>query len=101
MHVLVVEDEPALRHALERALRGWGHSHAGVATGREALARWAPEQPDLVLLDLGLPDLDGLEVLHAARSASLTTSVLLLTAFFMLAATNLMQARALRYTVKS
>lgn len=78
--VLVVEDEPQLLGALCRLLNAWGFTAHGVATGREGLHSWQQAPPQLVLLDLGLPDLDGLDVLHEARRSGLATPVLVLTA---------------------
>jgi two-component system KDP operon response regulator KdpE len=66
--VLVVEDEPALARALAVTLRAHGYdatvAHTGAA-GLDAIANW---HPDVVVLDLGLPDLDGMEVLRATRA---------------------------------
>ena len=67
---LVVEDEPALRRALQINLRSRGFDVATAATGAEALRLAADFRPDVVLLDLGLPDLDGMEVLAGIRGWS-------------------------------
>jgi DNA-binding response OmpR family regulator len=75
--VLVVEDERDIRELLRRYLERAGHSVLTAATGAEALHLVETVRPDLVLLDLGLPDIDGAEVL-AATSAR--TSVIVLTA---------------------
>ncbi|MFE8644003.1 response regulator [Sphingomonas sp. NCPPB 2930] len=80
MKLLIVEDDPALRSTLERALVRRGVEVATAADGRGALERWAAAQPDVVVLDLGLPGMDGLEVLATARKRGWTTPVLLLTA---------------------
>jgi two-component system alkaline phosphatase synthesis response regulator PhoP len=64
--VLVVEDERAVRDILERYLLRAGLSVVLAPTGDEALHELARAHPDLVLLDLGLPDMDGTEVLRAA-----------------------------------
>lgn len=64
--VLVVEDERDIRDLLRRYLERAGHSVESTGTGAEALRMLVDHQPDLVLLDLGLPDIDGLEVLTAA-----------------------------------
>ncbi|WP_265522965.1 response regulator [Oerskovia flava] len=75
--VLVVEDEPALARALAVTLRAKRYdvsiAHSGVG-GLDAAATW---HPDLVVLDLGLPDLDGLEVLRALRAWSAVPVVVL------------------------
>ena len=65
--VLLVEDDAALSRAVEINLRARGYEVTAVATGRGALDAVAHEHPDLVVLDLGLPDLDGLEVLEGIR----------------------------------
>jgi two-component system, OmpR family, KDP operon response regulator KdpE len=68
--VLIVEDEPALLRALRINLRARGFAVATASTGREALAEARRRPPDLVLLDLGLPDLDGGEVIRELRGWS-------------------------------
>jgi len=65
--VLVVEDEPALLRALEINLRARGYQVSSSADGRTALAEAARRPPDAVLLDLGLPDMDGNEVIRQLR----------------------------------
>jgi two-component system KDP operon response regulator KdpE len=65
--VLVVDDEPALARALAINLRAHGWDVVTAADGRSALDAAATEHPDVVLLDLGLPDLDGTEVLAGLR----------------------------------
>lgn len=66
--ILVVDDDPAIRRTLAVALRARGFEVHTVATGRDALQRLDDTTADLVLLDLGLPDLDGLTVLKRLRS---------------------------------
>ena len=70
MKLLVVEDEPTLREALLRLIAQWGYAAQAAANGREALDWLELELFDLVLLDLGLPDRDGLEVCRALRQAA-------------------------------
>jgi two-component system KDP operon response regulator KdpE len=65
--VLVVDDEPALARALSINLRAQGWEVVTAADGRSALAAAATEHPDVVVLDLGLPDLDGTEVIAGLR----------------------------------
>lgn len=80
MRALVVEDEAALRTALTRSLRAAGWEATEAATGHEALTLWSRHAPQVVLLDLGLPDMDGLDVLQSARRGGHDAPVLLLTA---------------------
>ena len=65
--VLVVEDDRLLGRMLTRVLAAEGYEVAHVMTGREALSRWTEKPADVVLLDLMLPDLDGLDVCRALR----------------------------------
>lgn len=66
-HILIIEDEQAIRRFLRAALSSEGYRVSEAAAGAEGL-RWASRQPpDLVILDLGLPDLDGQEVLSRLR----------------------------------
>jgi two-component system KDP operon response regulator KdpE len=65
--VLVVDDDPQLARALRITLRAAGHDVVTAASGRAALREAADRRPDVVVLDLGLPDLDGVEVLAGLR----------------------------------
>jgi two-component system KDP operon response regulator KdpE len=65
--VLVVDDDPQLTRALRISLRASGYEVVAAADGRAALREAAAHHPDLVVLDLGLPDLDGTEVLAGLR----------------------------------
>ncbi|HEY6481327.1 MAG TPA: response regulator [Streptosporangiaceae bacterium] len=68
--VLVVDDQPAMRRVLELSLAAHGYRVDSAATGAAALARARQEPPDLMILDLGLPDLDGLQVIAEVRTFS-------------------------------
>ncbi|MGW5237629.1 response regulator [Monashia sp. NPDC004114] len=68
--VLVVDDDPQLARALRINLRARDHDVHVAATGAEALRLAASVEPELVILDLGLPDLDGVEVIHGLRGWS-------------------------------
>ena len=68
--LLIVEDEPALRRALTINLRARGYAVDALGTGTGALRAAAAHQPDLVIVDLGLPDLDGAEVIAGLRGWS-------------------------------
>ena len=78
--VLIVEDEPQLRRELCRSLQGWGLAVHEAPTGAQALQCWQDQPLDLVVLDLGLPDMDGLDVLRHARRLHWHARVLVLTA---------------------
>jgi len=80
MKILLVEDDPTMRSTLERALARRGMQVQGCGDGLRALAAWHGSAPDVVVLDLTLPGLDGLQVLETARQRGLTTPVLVLTA---------------------
>jgi two-component system KDP operon response regulator KdpE len=75
--VLVVEDDEETRAALLRELRLRGYRTVEAATGAAALERWSGRRPDLVLLDLGLPDIDGLDVIRRIRADAATPIVIL------------------------
>jgi two-component system KDP operon response regulator KdpE len=69
-HILVVEDDAAVRSALLRALGDRGYATSSAPTGMAGLASAVDEKPDLVVLDLGLPDVDGGELLRMLRAVS-------------------------------
>ncbi len=80
MNLLLVEDDPSMRSTLERALSRRGVRVESCADGIRALELWRAQPPDVVVLDLTLPGLDGLQVLEQARRSQLATPVLILTA---------------------
>jgi two-component system, OmpR family, KDP operon response regulator KdpE len=75
--VLVVDDEPQILRALQINLRARHYEVITAASGAEALAIAAAHHPDLVILDLGLPDLDGVEVIRGLRGWSTVPIVIL------------------------
>ena len=77
--VLVVDDGPALARALSAALRARDHQVAVASTGAEALSAVATRNPAVVILDLGVPDIDGIEVYRQLRRWT-DTPVIVLTA---------------------
>ena len=77
--ILLVEDDPSIREITAIGLRAAGFEVETAADGADGLERWRRERPDLVLLDVMLPRLDGLEVLRAIRREA-TTPVVMLTA---------------------
>ncbi|MBL0425928.1 response regulator transcription factor [Ramlibacter alkalitolerans] len=80
MKVLLVEDDPSMQTALQRTLTKRGMEVELCSDGRVALERWKAAPPDVVMLDLTLPGMDGLLVLEEARRSGLATPVLILTA---------------------
>jgi len=80
VRILVVDDDLAVRRSIDRALRLEGYEVVTVGTGREALDAVASSPPDALILDLQLPDLDGLQVCRHLRSTGNDTPVLMLTA---------------------
>ena len=68
--ILVVEDDPEVRTFVTATLDAHGYAHQSASTGREAIALAATSAPDIILLDLGLPDIDGIEVVRAIRAWS-------------------------------
>lgn len=75
--VLIVEDDDAARHAITTNLRARGHTVDEARDGREAVRAWDLARPDLILLDLGLPDFDGLAVIRHVRREAATPIVVL------------------------
>jgi two-component system response regulator TctD len=80
MKLLLVEDNPAMQATLQRSFQRRGMQVQLCGDGARALDRWRASLPDVVLLDLSLPGLDGLQVLTQARAEGLRTPVLILTA---------------------
>lgn len=80
LNILIVEDDDKVSHAISTSLREQGFGTIRCGTGEEAHARLQDSHVDLVLLDLGLPDMDGLEVLQQLRASTRTIPVLILTA---------------------
>lgn len=78
--VLVVEDDAAVRRMLERSLGADGFDVTGAADGGQALAAAEGAAPDLVVLDVAMPGMDGFEVCRRLRAKGLTGGVLMLTA---------------------
>ncbi|MEV8096492.1 response regulator [Kitasatospora sp. NPDC085879] len=76
-HILVVDDEPALLRALKINLHARRYSVLTAATGQEALDSVGRNSPDAVVLDLGLPDFDGMDVIRGLR-ASLSVPIIVL-----------------------
>jgi two-component system KDP operon response regulator KdpE len=75
--VLVVDDEPPIRRLLRTSLGAQGFDVIEAGSGRDALAAIERDKPDLVILDLGLPDLNGIEVIRAVRAHSTVPIIVL------------------------
>src|SRR5918912_1467570 len=79
-HILVVDDDPRITDLLRRVLAYEGYSVAVAASGSEALNRTLERPPDLIVLDIMLPELNGLEVARRLRTAGDKVPILMLTA---------------------
>ena len=77
--ILTVDDDPHIREVINVALRKAGMAVVEAGDGKEALARFASDAPDLIVLDIGMPELDGLEVCRQVRKSS-EVPILFLTA---------------------
>jgi two-component system KDP operon response regulator KdpE len=75
--ILLIEDEPQMRRFLKVTLQSHGYVLIETSTGQEGLTQATTRNPDVILLDLGLPDLDGLEVLGRIREWSQTPVIIL------------------------
>jgi two-component system, OmpR family, KDP operon response regulator KdpE len=75
--ILIVDDEPQILRFLRASLPPHGYNCVEAATGVEAMSVFAKERPDVVILDLGLPDQDGFAVIAAIRAGSLTPIIIL------------------------
>ena len=70
LRILVVDDEPQIRRFLRTSLSAHGYHMIEAACGKEAMVLTTTEHPDVLMLDLGLPDIDGLEVVRRIREWS-------------------------------
>ena len=70
LHILVVEDDTSVRNLITTTLKAHDYSFLTAGTGEEAVMAAASHNPDVILLDLGLPDIDGVEVIGRVRSWS-------------------------------
>jgi two-component system response regulator HydG len=99
--VLVADDEPKLGKLVAEALEGAKHEVKRVASGREALLELSTSQWDLVVCDLKMPEVDGMQVLAAARAATPPVEVVLMTAYASAeSAVAAMKAGAADYLIK-
>ena len=77
LHILVIDDERAIRRFLRASLSTHGHIVLEAANGAEALAVAAEQRPDIIFLDLGLPDMDGLQLTRRLREWTQTPIIVL------------------------
>jgi len=75
--ILLVEDDEPTRHSVAAFLRGYDHDVTEAADATSALTAWERARPDLVILDLGLPDRDGLDVIRRVRREAVTPILVL------------------------
>ena len=75
--ILLVEDEPQMRRFLRVSLEGSGYRYLEAGTGQEGLSLAAQHRPDAILLDLGLPDMDGLDLVSRLREWSQTPVIVI------------------------
>lgn len=78
--ILVIDDEPAILRAMQLALTANGYETIVAATGTQGVAKASSTGLDLIVLDLGLPDIDGLEVIEQVRSMDARTPIIILSA---------------------
>src|SRR5205085_11561386 len=76
--ILVIDDEGAIRDSLKMTLEYEGYEFVGAATGQEGLALVERETPDLVMLDIKMPGMDGLEVLDRLRNINETLPIVVI-----------------------
>jgi two-component system KDP operon response regulator KdpE len=77
LNILVVDDEPAIRRFLRTSLAAYGHVVEEAVCGEDAVKLAATHQPDIIILDLGLPDMDGVEVTRRLREWTQTPIIVL------------------------
>jgi DNA-binding response OmpR family regulator len=99
MNVLLVEDDPALRRVIATNLRARAHDVAEAETAAQALARLAASTPDLMLLDINLPDRSGWDVLRELRDQRIAVPTVIISAVHVTPA-RLAEFRPLAYLPK-
>lgn len=81
MKVLIVDDEKLLRWSIAQKLPAWGYTPVEASTGKEGLRLFRSTYPDLILLDLRLPDEDGMDLLQTFRSEDPDVPIVVITAY--------------------
>jgi len=79
--ILVIDDDPSLARTLELYFLGKGYTVVVANTGRSGLKLWQSEEPDMIIMDVQLPDVEGPEVLARAKEEKLTGDAIMITAF--------------------
>jgi two-component system KDP operon response regulator KdpE len=74
---LVVDDEPQIRRFLRTSLSAHGYHVIEASCGKDAITSMTTERPDVLILDLGLPDMDGLEIIRRVRGWSMIPMIVL------------------------
>jgi DNA-binding NtrC family response regulator len=80
-HILIIDDEPRMRDMLHRAVTSWGHKATTARSAEEALRLTQSDPPNIVILDLNLPAMSGMEFLERLRESHPATEVIILTGF--------------------
>lgn len=78
---MVIDDEPSMRITVQDALTGEGYQVISTETGRKGIDLFREHTPDLLITDLRLPDMDGIQILKEAKSLNPTIQVILITAY--------------------
>ena len=100
-HILVVDDEESIRFAFTRYFQSRGHRVSSAATAGQALAAYQHDRPDVVFLDVRLPDASGLDVLEKLRADDPNATVIVMTAYGTLeTVTRAIRGKAFDYLVK-
>ena len=75
MHVLLIDDEPFYNKLLSRPMKEGGHEFVYSRTGKDGLAKISAKKPDLIIVDLQLPDMDGRDLLRALQVGSVSDQI--------------------------
>lgn len=78
--ILLADDEPSMRNLIRRIVVGGGHEFCCAADGKEAIEVYGREQPDLLILDVMMPKLDGFQVCQELRASGAIVPIVFLTA---------------------
>jgi CheY-like chemotaxis protein len=81
LKILVIDDEPIIRKVLDRAFKGYGHEVFLAENGAEGLQKWKAVSPDIVILDVLMPVMSGLQVLDALCDFPTSAKIVVISAF--------------------